>query len=146
MGSDRSAATSHQASKWGDFSCWPLSYSPLQSSVPRKVGYLLIIFLSAGVYSVSLKGRGTKKTPKLTQTVLRCPVCTSKHNVYLAVLLRNLHLWPVWSLHVYLKSHLIGKDTARRLKSESLPGSLLLSPELFLWSVLPKNLNSFHTN
>lgn len=64
----------------------------------------------------------------------------------LFVLLRNPHPWPVWSLHVYLKSHLIEKDTAIRLKSESLPGSPVLPPELFLWSVLPNQTNHFHTN
>lgn len=144
---DRSEATSHQAWERGHLFCCPLSYSPLQLSIPRKEGCLLIIFLSGGLYlnSVSLKGRRRKKKPywKLSRDVLAAPINT---DVDLFVLLRNLHLWPVWSFHVYLKSHLIEKDTAIRLKSESLPGSLVLPPELFLWSVLPSQTNHFHTN
>lgn len=86
-----------------------------------------------------------KKEPywNLSRDVLPAPI---NADVDLFVLLRNLHLWPVWSLHVYLKSHLIGKDTAIRLESESLLGSLVLPPELFLWSVLPNQTNHFHTN
>jgi len=66
---------------------------------------------------------------KMSRDVLPAPI---KADVDLFVLLRNPHQWPVWSLHVYLKSHLREKNTAIRLKSESLPGSLVLPPELFL--------------
>lgn len=79
---------------------------------------------------VSERRRKEKKPySKLSRDVLPT---TINVDVDLFVLLRNLHLWPVWSLHVYLKSILIEKDTAIRCKSESLPGSLVLPPELFL--------------
>lgn len=77
---------------------------------------------------VSERKEEKERKVKLSRDVLPAPL---NADVDLFVLLRNLHLRPGWSLHVYLKSHLTEKDTAITLKSESLLEWLTLHPNHF---------------
>lgn len=101
----------------------PSSSSLLQLSVPMKESSLFINFLPVLKLRVSERKEEEEKKLKLSRDVLPAPL---NADVDLFVLLRNPHLWPGWSLHVYLKSHLTERDTAIMLKSESLLGWLVL--------------------
>lgn len=75
MTTGRCAAISCQAWEQGHLFCCPSSYSPLQLSIHGKEGYLLIIFLSGGLYLnyVSLKNNKKKSPTKI------CPEMSCLH-------------------------------------------------------------------
>lgn len=84
-----------------------------------KESSLFINFLPVLKFHVSERKEEEERKLKLSRDVLPAPL---NADVDLFVLHRNPHLWPGWSLHVYLKSHITEKDTAIMLKSESLLG------------------------
>lgn len=112
----------HYILKWRHILCPSLS-NLLQLSIPMKKSSLFINFLPVLKLHISRRKEEEERKLKLSRNVLSASL---NADVDLFVLLRNLHLWPGRSLHVYLKSRQTEKDTAIMLKSESLLGWLVL--------------------